>query len=75
MTPAQRRVLRWPDGLPVHDLVLYVRLSCGHERVSRGWRGEEGAAYCCDVCKTLETMDVIALTDGTVCQWRMLGDR
>lgn len=62
--------MTWPDGLPVHDVVLYVLLGCGHERVSRGWRGNEGDTYCCDVCHELTTMEVVALTDEAPCDWR-----
>jgi hypothetical protein len=60
----------WPDGLPVLDIVLYVRLSCGHERVSRGWRGEEGEAYCCDCGCGLAVIEQVATTDEAVCAWR-----
>ncbi len=61
----------WLDGLPVHDVVLYVRLACGHERESRGWRGEEGAYYCCDVCHRMTVMEVIAMTDRPPSPWRL----
>jgi hypothetical protein len=60
----------WPDGLPVHDLTLYVRLSCGHERVSRGWRGNEGEAICCDACKTMQTIVEVSMTDVAPYTWR-----
>lgn len=52
-------VARWPDGVPVHDRLIFVWLGCGHYRWSRGWRGEEGLAYCCDVCKRMTTMVMI----------------
>lgn len=63
----------WPDGLPVHDLVLHVRLSCGHERNARGWRGEEGSTYCCDVCGVLAQMEEISLTDEPPSPWSYKG--
>lgn len=43
-------VAYWPDGEKVHDIKILVKLSCGHERVSRGWRGEEGQQLSCDAC-------------------------
>lgn len=55
----------WPDGLPVHPILLYVRLGCGHERVSRGWRGEEGSTYCCDACHKLTTIEEVSMTEET----------
>lgn len=60
----------WPDGLPVHDLLIYVRLGCGHERVSRGWRGHEGATFCCDHCHQLTTMTVVEPTTEPESGWR-----
>lgn len=62
---------RWPDGEPVHDLILYVLLACGHERVARGWRGREGDPYCCDVGCGMTTMVEIAMTDERPCPWRL----
>lgn len=50
---------RWPDGVPVHDRLIFVRLGCGHERTSRGWRGEVGDTYCCDACHQLTFMEVV----------------
>lgn len=59
----------WPDGVPVHNVKLYVRLSCGHHRVSLGWRGQVGDVYCCDVCHMLTNMVEISVTDETPRGW------
>jgi hypothetical protein len=64
---------RWPDGEPVHSLLIYVRLSCGHERVAQGWRGGVGARYCCDVCHELATIEVSEPTDQPPTPWRPAG--
>lgn len=56
-----------------HNQVLHVRLGCGHDRNSRGWRGEEGTVYCCDVCNVLTTMVEISPTDEAPCTWRFRG--
>jgi hypothetical protein len=62
----------WPDGVPVHDLNIYVLLSYGHQRVSYGWRGHEGAVFCCDADPAgcgLQTMIVVEPTDQPVSGW------
>jgi hypothetical protein len=59
----------WPDGVPVHNRKIHVVLSCGHERVSRGWRGEVGQPYCCDACFQMATMDVVEETDAPLSGW------
>lgn len=64
----------WPDGEPVHDVTLYVRLRCGHERVSRGWRGGEGEAYCCDACKRMTVIEEVSMTDDAPHTWRRADD-
>jgi hypothetical protein len=63
----------WPDGLPVDDLVLHFRLSCGHERNARGWRGEEGTSFHCSICKILATIEEISLTDEAPGRWHLNG--
>lgn len=64
----------WPDGLPVHDLNIYVLLACGHQRVSRGWRGGEGERICCDAdpagCGVVEII-TMEPTDQPVSGWSL----
>lgn len=66
--------MTWPDGLPIHDLNIYVVLSCGHQRVSRGWRGEVGETICCDADPAgcgLQTIVVADPTDQPVSDWQL----
>lgn len=65
--------MNWPDGTPVHNQVLHVRLGCGHECNSRGWRGEEGNVFCCNVCHVLTEMVEISPTDEPPSNWRLHG--
>lgn len=69
LSEVARAPATWPDGLPVHDITLYVRLTCGHERVSRGWRGNEGELVCCDEGCGLVFIAEVSMTDEEPRPW------
>ena len=66
-----RRAGCWPDGQPIHDRALAVTLACGHQRVSRGWRGDPGQTYCCDACRKLTTIASVTATNEPVSDWQL----
>jgi len=62
----------WPDGHYVHGHNVLVKLGCGHYRVSKGWRGSAGEAYCCDACHQMTVILATIITfDDEPHDWRL----
>lgn len=62
--------MNWPDGKPIHPFNVFVKLACGHWRVSSGWRGSAGETYCCDACGSLTYIIATLITDEKPHEWR-----
>lgn len=60
----------WPDGHYVHGHNVFVKLGCGHHRVSKGWRGSAGETYRCDACKQMTVIAATIITDNEPYGWR-----
>ena len=60
----------WSDGTPIHGLHVFVKLACGHHRVSVGWRGSAGESYHCDACRTMTLIMATIVTEEEPYGWR-----
>lgn len=60
----------WPDGNPIHGHNVFVKLACGHHRVSEGWRGSAGEALRCDACQAVTTIMATIVTEEEPYDWR-----